>query len=405
MRNMKQDVKRIATNKVFLAGLAALLLYALAGFFLAPYLLERYVPRYAQDQLGSQATVGDVRINPFLLRLEAKDFRLEHPPGQPIVAFGRLLVDLQLSSLFRRAWTFADVQIDGLDLYVEIRRDGSLNLAAFMDRLAKRYVDVSSGDQSPRRWLLHHAALRDGKLIFSDLSDPTPASTTFAPITLEVLDLATLPDRHGRYAITAAVPDGGSIAWRGDVSVLPTASAGELEVKALKLSTAWGFMRDELGLSRPKGSLDLAARYHFAYGDGKATLGLESIRAQVSALALSKSGSGEPILALDTIAASEGRFDLAKRELVVPKLELRNGRVAATVEPTGPSTGQSCSRPCRPRHLPKLRGRSGPRRARGSTPSKRFKVERVNLALARSRLREADRVRYRYRVRHAAHDH
>ena len=333
MRNMKQDVKRIATNKVVLAGLAALLLYALAGFFLAPYLLERYVPRYAQDQLGSQATVGDVRINPFLLRLEAKDFRLEHPPGQPIVAFGRLLVDLQLSSLFRRAWTFADVQIDGLDLYVEVRRDGSLNLAAFVDRLATRYADVSSGDQPPRRWLLQHAALREGKLTFSDLSDPTPATTILAPINLEVLDLATLPDRHGRYAIKAAAPDGGSIAWRGDVSVLPIASAGELEVKALKLSTAWGFMRDELGLSRPKGSLDLAARYHFTYGDGKATLGLESIRAQVSALALSKSGSGEPILALDTIAASEGRFDLAKRELVVPKVELRNGRVAATVEP------------------------------------------------------------------------
>jgi uncharacterized protein involved in outer membrane biogenesis len=381
MRNVKQDVKRIATNKVFLAGLAALLLYALTGFFLAPYLLERYVPRYAQEQLGSQATVGDVRINPFLLRLEAKDFRLEHPPGQPIVAFGRLLVDFQLSSLFRRAWTFADVQIDGLDLYVEVRRDGSLNLAAFMDRLAKRYADVSSGDQPPRRWLLQHAALREGKLTFSDLSDPTPANTTFAPINLEVLDLTTLPDRHGRYAITAAVPDGGSIAWRGDVSVLPIASAGELEVKGLKLATAWAFMRDELHLSRPKGSLDLAARYHFAYGDGKAALGLESIRARVSALALSNSGGGEPILSLDTIAASEGRFDLAKRELVVPELELRNGRVAAAVEADGTVDWAKLLAPMQP---------SSPAQAAGSTGSETrpwkytiqtIRVESVNLAL------------------------
>ena len=289
-----------------------LLLYALAGFFLAPYLVERYVPRYAQEQLGSQATVEDVRINPFLLSLEARDFRLEHPPGQPIVAFGRLFVDFQLSSLFRRAWTFADVQVDGLDLNVEVQRDGSLNLAAFFDRLAKRYADVSSGDQAPRRWLLQHAELREAKLTFSDLSDPTPASTTFAPINLEVLDLTTLPDRHGQYAITAAVRDGGSIAWRGDVSVLPIASAGELEVKGLKLATAWAFMREELGLSQPKGSVDLAARYQLRVRRRQGTLGLESIRAQVSALALSKSGSAEPILALDTIAASEGRFDLAQ---------------------------------------------------------------------------------------------
>src|SRR4029453_4322942 len=242
---MKRYLDRITTSKVFLGVIAVLLLYALAGFALAPALLERYLPRYAEEQLGSQVTVGDVRINPFLLRLEVKGFRLEYPPGQPLVGFGRLLVDFQLSSLFRRAWTFADVQVDGLDLNVEVQRDGGLNLAAFMDRLAQRYVAVSSGERPPRRWLLQHAQLREGKLTFSDLSRQTPLTTTFVPINLEVLNLATLPDRHGRYAITAAVPDGGTITWQGDVSLLPTASVGELEVKGVKLATVWAFARDE----------------------------------------------------------------------------------------------------------------------------------------------------------------
>ena len=219
MRNMNY-IKRIATGKVLLAGLAAVLLYALAGFFLAPYLLERYVPRYAAEQLGSHATIGHVRVNPFLLSLEASDFRLEYPPGKPIAAFGRLFVDFQLSSLFRRAWTFADVQVDRLDLDVAVEPDGRPNFAPLFDRLSKRYADVSSGDQAPRRWLLQHLALREGKVTFSDRSGSDPASTTLAPIDLEVRDLTTLPDRHGQYAITAAVPDGGSIAWSGDVSVL-----------------------------------------------------------------------------------------------------------------------------------------------------------------------------------------
>ena len=325
---MKRYLDRITTSKVFLGVIAALLLYALAGFVLAPALLERYLPRYAEEQLGSQVTVGDVRINPFLLRLEVKGFRLEYPPGQPLVGFGRLLVDFQLSSLFRRAWTFADVQVDGLDLNVEVQRDGGLNLAAFMDRLAQRYVAVSSGERPPRRWLLQHAQLREGKLTFSDLSGQTPLTTTFVPINLEVLNLATLPDRHGRYAITAAVPDGGTITWQGDVSLLPTASAGELEVKGVKLATVWAFVRDELRLAEPQGSVDLATRYRFAYGNRQATLGLDDIRAQVSALALRARGGGDPILALDTIATSGARFDLASRELVVPSVELARGRVA-----------------------------------------------------------------------------
>ena len=223
MPTMKQYLERITTSKVFLGVIAGLLLYALAGFGLAPYLLQRYVPRYAQEQLGSRATIADVRINPFRLRLEVKGFRLEYPPGQPIVGIGRLQVGFQLSSLVRRAWTFADVQIDGLDLNVEVQRDGSLTLAAFMDRLASRYAAVSSGERPPRRWLLQHAQLRGGTLTFSDLSGRTPLRTTFEPINLEVLSLATLPDRHGRYALTAAVPDGGTITWHGDVSLLPMA--------------------------------------------------------------------------------------------------------------------------------------------------------------------------------------
>ena len=53
----------------------------------------------------------------------------------------------------------------------------------------------------------------------------------------------------------------------------------------MKLATVWAFVRDELRLAEP-GSVDLATRYRFAYGNRQATLGLDDIRAQVSALAL-----------------------------------------------------------------------------------------------------------------------
>ena len=372
MRNMKY-VKRMATSKVFLGALTAVLIYALAGFFLAPYLVQRYIPRYAAEQLESQASIGRVRINPFRLSLEASDFRLEYPPGRPIAAFGRLFVDFQLSSLFRRAWTFADVQVDSLDLDVAVEQDGRLNFAPLFDRLSKRYADVSSGKQAPRRWLFQHVALREGKVKFSDRSGPEPASTTLAPINLEVRDLTTLPDRQGRYAITAAVPDGGSIAWSGEVSVLPLGSAGELEVKGLKLATPWTFLRRELRVSEPKGSLDFAARYRFAHNDGKTALGLEDIRARVSALAVGKSG-GEPILSLDTITASEGRFDLARRELVVPTLELRNGHVAAAVEADRTVDWANLLAPA-PRSPPSTDARS----ADSGAPPWKYTIETVKL--------------------------
>jgi hypothetical protein len=325
---VKHALERVLTSKVFLAAIAVLVLYAAVGFGLVPYALEHSVPRYVEEQLGGRATIADVRFNPFLLRLEVAGFRLEYPPGRPIVGFGHLLIDAQLSGLFRRAWTFANVQIDGLDLNAEREPDGRLNLAAFLDRLSGRYTAVASGEQSPRRWLVQRALLRDGRVTFSDLSGPAPIRTTVAPIDLEVLNLATLPDRQGRYTITAAMPDGGTIAWHGDVSLLPTTSAGELDVKGVKLATVWPFLRAELPLATPDGAIDLATRYRFAYGNRQATLALEDLRAQVAGLALRARGGGDPLVTLDTIAASGARFDLASRELSVPDVELSGGRVA-----------------------------------------------------------------------------
>jgi len=83
---------------------------------LAPYLIERYLPRYALQHLGQRVTVGAVRINPFLLTVEASGFQLEGSGDSSMLAFKRLCVDFELSSIVRRAWTFGDVRIEGLDL-------------------------------------------------------------------------------------------------------------------------------------------------------------------------------------------------------------------------------------------------------------------------------------------------
>ena len=86
---MSSRLRAIGTSRIFLAAVATLLLYALAGFVLAPYLVERYAPGYAET-LGAKASIGGVRINPFLLRLEERQLRLEHPPGRQLEAVERL---------------------------------------------------------------------------------------------------------------------------------------------------------------------------------------------------------------------------------------------------------------------------------------------------------------------------
>ncbi|MCI0423702.1 MAG: hypothetical protein L0312_31535, partial [Acidobacteria bacterium] len=88
--------RKLARNRWLLTIAAVLALYALVGFLLIPYLVQRYVPRIAAEQLKRQASVAEVRFNPFLFTFEVKDFSFKEAEGEPILNLQRLFVDFEL---------------------------------------------------------------------------------------------------------------------------------------------------------------------------------------------------------------------------------------------------------------------------------------------------------------------
>ncbi|HEV2040467.1 MAG TPA: DUF748 domain-containing protein, partial [Casimicrobiaceae bacterium] len=324
---MNHTLRRIATSRALWIAAALLLVYTSMGYLLVPYLIERSVPRYAEENLGAHAAIGKVRFNPLLLKLEADDFRLDAAEGRPLVAFSRLFVDFQLAGLLHWAWTFADVQLDGLQINAEIGRDGHFNLADLAERWSTGRS--SQTDQKPPRILMRHFALRAATFTFTDFSQPKSATAKSDAINLDVAELATIPDREGRYAIAAVLPGGGALSWQGELSLQPIASKGEWRIEGLKLATVWQFFRDEFPVAEPGGILSLAGRYDFSYDNGAAALALQGVHAQVAALSITHEGEQRAMLALDTIEATDAHYDLAKHELIVPRLKLANGTVAA----------------------------------------------------------------------------
>jgi uncharacterized protein involved in outer membrane biogenesis len=330
---MKANVLgRIPYPRTLAVAAAGFVLYLLLGFLLAPWAIERSVSGFAADKLQRKATVGAVRFNPLLFRLEVDDFALAERDGAPIAAFRRLRVDFELSSLARWAWTFSEVTLEGLDMKADVAPGGRFNIAALLEDFAG--AKPQAGDKPPRL-LLQRVVLRDGAIALSDRSDPTPAATSFGPINIELRDISTLAERHGTYTLSARLAEGGDINWRGEVSLAPLSSQGEIAVKGVKPLTAWRFLQDELGLAEPRGEFDFSARYRVAYARGAPQAVIEGMRLAGRDVELMLSGAKSPMLALSAIEVVDGRFDLAARELVVPGIELRGGAVVAEVDSGG----------------------------------------------------------------------
>jgi uncharacterized protein involved in outer membrane biogenesis len=338
-RRWGQRLRRLVTGTAFLVTVAVLavvaLIYTLVGFFLVPRLIVTYVPRYAEEQLKRRAEIGEVRLNPLLFKLEIKHFRLQEADGRPLLGFDRLFVDFEASSLFRAAWTFAEIQLEAPRLDVVLTRDGRLNLAELLDALPKGEPDPAPAPTAPPRVLLAHAVVRAGALSFTDLSGRAPQTATVEPIDVELRNITTLPERRGPYAISATLTGGGVVGWEGEVSLVPLGSTGRLGIRGFPLATPWRFVQEDIALAEPAGQVDADVRYQLAYRDGTTSLKVEDLEVAVAGLVLTQRGAKAPLLALDKISLTGGRGDLMARELTVPEISLSRGRLAATMARDG----------------------------------------------------------------------
>ena len=119
-------------------AIVAIIVYTLAGFFLVPALVAHFGEKQIEEATGRDATIADVRFNPYLLSLEVDGFGFTDTDGETLASFDHLLIDFQLSSLFRWALTFKTFQVDGPYLLYERFDAGD-------SRLARLLADLGAG--------------------------------------------------------------------------------------------------------------------------------------------------------------------------------------------------------------------------------------------------------------------
>ncbi|PTQ78921.1 uncharacterized protein DUF748 [Nitrosospira multiformis] len=334
-------MKRIIAHPVFRRSVGIvsvlLLVYTLAGFLVLPYWLERFLPDYLEQRTGQDASVGDIRINPYLFTVEVSDVQLGGMAESPLMTFKRLYIDFELSSIFTQAWRFADIRTEGLDLALEIDREGRLNVIELIERLKSR----EEASKTPMRVILEHLVISDARISLSDLSGEKPASAILSPINLVLTDLTTIPDREGQYVLQAKSERGGSLEWKGDITLFPLASRGYFALRELELANIWQFFREELRIAKPQGEVGVAANYDFSYKQGKASLELSKITLQLANLSVTQADGRQPLIELGSVHIDDARFSLDDREIAIPVFALSKGKASASRADNGQLNWQS----------------------------------------------------------------
>jgi len=329
-------LRAFAKSRLVVAGLVALLVYTLSGFFLAPWLVRQQLPSLVEKHLGAKGSVDVVRINPFLLSLEAENLTIAEKSGNPVIEVGRLLVDFEASSLLRWAWVFREIRIERPVLSAEQDSGGNLNLA----RLHGTAPPEPSGNRATEpagspRLLLQNFSITGGIFRFTDRTLQPAAVAQFDPVSFEVHDISTLPDHRGKHTLTARLPGGGSLRWQGKFSLAPLDFGGSLRLEDARLATLWRFLRDRLLIAEPAGSYALGLDYRVRHQGGALDVQGSNLSLHMKDLVVARSGNAAPLGKITSIALEDGRFDLGQRSIGFNTARITDGSVNVTINRDG----------------------------------------------------------------------
>ncbi|WP_373991335.1 DUF748 domain-containing protein [Duganella sp. BuS-21] len=302
----------------------------MAGFWLVPSVIRNQLPKYAETELERKAGIGELSFNPFTLRLEARDVRFTEANDAPLFAVGALAVEMQWRSLFRRAWSFAEIRITEPSVQLAIAKDGKFNIAELLATLDKHKKEDSKGGMP--RLVIEHFVLDGGKVAMHD--QRAGYNDTFTPITFALNNLSTLPDENGDYTLSADAGLGGKLRWTGVAAVNPMAGSGLLTLENVALPGVATYLQSFSRIVVADGKLSAQLPYKFVYQDGRLDASLAGAGLTLSDLSL-KRGIDAPFVKLKQLAVSAVGVDLLKRSVLVGSLQLNGGALAVRRDARG----------------------------------------------------------------------
>ena len=305
----------VRNNRLLLSVLLVVLVYALLGFFLAPWLVKKNATSAVFEMYGAELRIEKVAINPFALNLRIDGLAMDGPNGDSVGRLDQLFINFQLSSVFRWALTFSEIRFDSPEVFLVRDDSGGFNLAFLGAANSNTAESATDEESSVLRLIVQDFSVNDAALHWDDAVPTEPVATTFGPVDVQILDLSTLPEREGQQDVVITTETFGTLSWSGSLQLNPLRSVGSASVKGSHFPLLSAYIRDSAGFEVVRGDADINLNYAIDTSDGG------DIQASVDDFDLS---FNDVLLRTFGLTASDGS-DVDRDVLEVPRFHIDGG--------------------------------------------------------------------------------
>jgi uncharacterized protein involved in outer membrane biogenesis len=344
MKNKENPVvanrkRRLSARNISIVVLVLVVIYALAGFAILPWWLERTLPERLEQHMGWQSEIEEIRVNPFAMSVKALGLEATDGEGQPVVAFDSLYANLGFWRLFTGIVALEDIELEEPYVRLDLLEDYRVNFAR--DWQANNpggdepATDEAASGEPPRIYF-DRVRVAGGELLFRDFSQQGQEEFRVTPLDLELNDLATWPrDGAGsNYYLLAAVGSQ-TIEWEGNLSISPLYSKGFLKLSEVSHETLQHFLKPYLPYQLRNGSVTLSSRYELR-SSGELYLTTSEGQLTIEDIDLGlETGSDDELLTADRLNVSDIRFGLDQREVSTGTVNLEGVSLSLSRDPDG----------------------------------------------------------------------
>jgi len=302
--------------------LAALVIYTVVGFLIAPVIIKWQLRRQLPALAHRPVTVQQVGVNPYALSLTVRGLAVTETNGAPFAGFEELYVNFQLSSLFRRTWTFSEIRLAGPTANVVRFSNGQFNFADLLTNSA-----TASTSSPPPPVLIQSLTITNALLTFTDGTTPKPFHTVYGPSHIELKNFSTRPNQHGPYAIAANTGDGESFTWSGTISVRPPQSEGEFKLLGIPPAKYGPYLAHFTTARIARGTLDISANYVFNAVNFPPQVEVSNATVHLRDFQLQAPDKDETLLAVPDLLVQNVSANLTGATVRVPLVKLSGGSV------------------------------------------------------------------------------
>jgi hypothetical protein len=218
-------------RKIIASLLTCFILYTLLGFLVAPLVLKTILAGKLSQSLQQVVSIEKLRINPYVLSVSIESFAIkETERSAQFVSCGKIYVNLQSKSLFKKAFIFKELLIEEPFIHIKRNQDGTVNLLSLISATEKKEnkqsTEVSEKKNKATIPIIRFDSINvsKGGIIFTDASLRSvehPVSIKIQNLKLTGKNISSAPNSRGNIFLTLEEELGGTVSAKGSLSIIP----------------------------------------------------------------------------------------------------------------------------------------------------------------------------------------